>query len=677
MQAAWVTQRSATIAAVGLTVTVSATVAGVAVSRANSPMVAEDQALLGAFLSLPLVGLLLVWRRPANRVGWLLAATGVLAGLYLLLHGWAIYGLRTEPGSVPFSGAAAWVATWLLVPTIGLLPFLVGMFPTGRIERRSLRLLGRASVVALVALGTAQAFAPDELDGVAEGVRPIANPLGIEALRGVSSPASTVAVLVIIAFTGAAVIDAVRRFRHAAGDERQQLRWVAAAVAVIPVTLAVGIFVPIPGSSAVLIVGQVTGLVGTAAAIAVAILKYRLYDLGDFLRRTAAYVGLSAAALAAVLVVAVLVGVLLPGTGEVPAVIATAVVAIALGPLRARLQRGVDRLLFGRRSEPFAVLTEIGARLDDSVALETTLGVIAEATATALRLPYIAIELDTAGAPRRSVHHGSPRARTSTIPLVHRHEPVGELVVGHRSTDEDLTNDERQLLGDVARQTATVVHAMTVTEALQRARQRLVSSREEERRRLRRDLHDGIGPTLAGSMLHLDALTELINTNPSDAIELTDKLKHQLRLVVDDIRRVAHDLRPPALDELGLLAALRAQATTLTGGVNTLHVTLGLPDEIGSLPAAVEVGVYRIASEALTNVVRHANATHCALELTADNERVDLRVTDDGAGIPDESTIGVGLVSMRERASELGGTLTIEPVRPSGTSVHAHLPVNR
>jgi signal transduction histidine kinase len=677
VQAAWVTQRSATIAAVGLGVMAGTTAGGIALSRANGNLVTEDQALLVAFMSLPLVGFLLVWRRPTNGVGWLLATTGVLAGLYLLLHGWAVYGLRTEPGSLPLGGAAAWIATWLLVPAIGLLPFVAATFPTGRIEGRLLRVLGRAALVALGVLAAAQAFAPDDLDGVPGGVPPIPNPLGIEALRGAVSAVSGAAVFVVVAFTAATVINLASRFRRATGDERQQLRWVAAAAAVIPVTLAIAIYLPIPGSEAVLIGGQVTGLVGTAAAIGVAILKYRLYDLGDFLRRAAAYVGLSAAVFAAVVVVAVLVGVLLPGTGEVPAVIATAVVTVALGPLRARLQHAVERRLLGRRSEPFTGLTEIGARLDDSVALETTLGVIAEATATALRLPYIAIELDATGAARHTVHHGSPPARTSSIPLVHRHEGFGEILIGHRSTDEDLTNDEWQLLGDVARQAAMVVHAMTVTDALQHARQHLVSSREEERRRLRRDLHDGIGPTLAGSMLQLDALTDLIDTNPSDAIELADKLKHQLRLVVDDIRRVTHDLRPPALDELGLLAALRAQATTITSAVDTLNVTLALPDEVGSLPAAVEVGVYRIASEALTNVVRHATATHCTLELVADNDRVDLRVTDDGAGMPDESTIGVGLVSMRERASELGGTLTIEPMRPSGTSVHAHLPVNR
>ncbi len=677
MQAAWVTRWSGVLAAVGLASIVGTTAVGVGLSRANAPAVAEDEALRWAFLSLPLVGLFLVWRRPTNAVGWLLGSTGVLGGLYILLHGWAIYGLRTEPGSIPCSAGAAWFATWLAVPTIGLLPFVIALFPTGRIERGSLRALGRAAVAALGVLAAAQAFAPDELDGVPVGVRPIPNPLGIETLRGATSAVSALAVLVVLAFAAAAVIDAGQRFRHATGDERQQLRLVAAAASVIPVTLVIAILIPVPGSNAVLIGGQVIGLLGTAVAIAVGILKYRLYDLGEFLRRSAAYVALSAAVVAAVVVVAVLVGVLVPGSDELPAVIAAALVAMALGPPRARLQRGVDRLLFGRRSEPFTVLTEIGARLNDSVALETTLAVIAEATATALRLPYVAIELSAEGSPRRSAQHGTPPARASTIALVHRHQRLGQLRVGHRSNDEDLTTDERHLLEDVARQTATVAHAMTVTDALQHARHRLVTSREEERRRLRRELHDGIGPTLAGSMLQLDVLTELIETNPTDAMELAAKLQHQLRLVVDDVRRVTQNLRPPALDELGLIAALRAQAGAICGAVDNLRVSLTLPDEVASLSAAVEVAVYRIASEALTNVVRHAGARHCTLELTLEDDSLDLRVIDDGVGIPDESTIGVGLVSMRERASELGGTLTVEPVQPRGTSVRAHLPVSR
>ncbi len=668
---------SGAVAVTGLVVMACTTGAGVTLSRANGNVLAEDQILLVAFFTLPLVGLLLVWRRPANGVGWLLTMTGVLAGGYVLLHEWAVYGLRTRPGSVPMGGAAAWFATWIVIPAIGLLPYVIATFPTGRIERRSLRRLGRASAAALVALAAAQAFAPDHLDGLSKGVRPILNPLGIEALKGALSAASTAAVLVIVVFTVAAVVDAASRFRHATGDERQQLRWVAAAASVIPVALAIAIYLPIPGRDVVLMGGQVIGLAGTAAAIAVAILKYRLYDLGDFLRRTSAYVGLSITVVAAVVLISAVVGVMVPGPGQLPAIIAASLVAIALGPLRARLQRSVDRLLFGRRGEPFTVLTEIGARLEDSVAPEATMAVIAEATATALRLPYIAFELSSDSTSHRSICHGSPSARLSTIPMVHHHELLGVLKVGHRSSDEDLTSDERSLLCDVARQTATVVHTMTITEALQHARQRLVSSREEERRRLRRDLHDGIGPTLAGSILQLDALAEMISAKPDDAVELAGKLKTQMRLMVDDVRRVTQDLRPPALDDLGLVAALVSQIGIITGALNSLQMSVTFPAEVGPLPAAIEVGLYRIASEAITNVVRHAHAANCRLTLILDDDTVELCIADDGVGIPDESTIGVGLVSMRERADELGGSLIIEAVQPSGTSIRACLPVIR
>lgn len=650
-----------------------ATAAGLVLSRRNGPVVVEDQVLLGAFFTLPLVGLLLVWRRPANLVGWLLAASGVLAAIYLLVHEWAIYGLRTDPGAVPLASAAAWLATWLPVPTIGLLPFVAAAFPNGRIEAAWLRRLGRGAAGAMVVLAGAQAIAPDELDGVAAGIRPISNPLGVEDIGSASAAASTLAVLVIAAFSVAAVVDAVRRVRRATGDERQQLRWVASALAIIPMTLAIGLVAPVAVGDIVLAGGQVIGLVSVAGAFAVAVLKYRLYDLGGFLRRTAAYVGMSAGVVAAVVLIAVVIGVLVPGDDELPAAIVAVTAAVALGPLRTRLQRGIDRLLFGRRSEPFTVLTELGARLDDNTAPETTMRMIVDAAASSLRLPYVAVELTGERVPRQTVHHGVAPARLTTIPLVHRHEAFGALVVGHRSADEDLSADERQLLGDVARQTATVVHAITLTDALRLAQQRLVAGREEERRRIRRDLHDGIGPTLAGSMLQLDALVEFIDVNPAEAIALAEKLTRQLHRVMDDVRRVAHDLRPPALDDLGLLGALRSQADAITSAAD-LDVTVTLPRRLEPLPAAIEVAIYRIASEALTNVVRHADARHCTLEITMTTGRLELRVVDDGIGITDDTGVGVGLVSMRERAAELGGTLHIESREPTGTSVHASLP---
>jgi signal transduction histidine kinase len=208
---------------------------------------------------------------------------------------------------------------------------------------------------------------------------------------------------------------------------------------------------------------------------------------------------------------------------------------------------------------------------------------------------------------------------------------------------------------------------------LQRSRESLVNTREEERRRLRRDLHDGVGPQLAALMLELETASDLVSDN-HEASALIAKLSKRAREIVSDVRRSVHALRPPALDELGLVEALREGA--LQYGPADLHVSVENPEELSHLPAAVEVACYRIAQEALTNVVRHARASHCSIRIRLDEEAQALivEVEDDGRGIRDDDGTGVGMISMRERTEELGGWCTVESVVGGGTLIRALLP---
>jgi signal transduction histidine kinase len=209
--------------------------------------------------------------------------------------------------------------------------------------------------------------------------------------------------------------------------------------------------------------------------------------------------------------------------------------------------------------------------------------------------------------------------------------------------------------------------------ALQRSREGLVSAREEERRRLRRDLHDGVGPQLAALMLELETASDLVSDN-QEASALIAKLSKRASEIVSDVRRSVHALRPPALDELGLVEALREGA--LQYGSADLRVSVGNPEELSHLPAAVEVACYRIAQEALANVVRHARASHCSIRIRLDEDAgaLSVEVEDDGRGIRDDDSAGVGMISMRERTEELGGWCTVKPLRGGGTLVRALLP---
>jgi signal transduction histidine kinase len=305
----------------------------------------------------------------------------------------------------------------------------------------------------------------------------------------------------------------------------------------------------------------------------------------------------------------------------------------------------------------------------------------------ALKRPYAEIQLKRKDGFETAAITGDPGANALRLPLVYGGETVGRLVLAPRVGEENFGPTERRLLEDLSHQIGASAHAALMTDEalrlsadLQRSRERLVEAREEERRRLRRDLHDGLGPQLSSQALTIDAVRALMRRDPDAAEELLLDLKADAQNAVTDIRRLVYGLRPPALDDLGLLGALRESAAQYSA--KGLSVSVEGPED-GSLPplsAAVEVAAYRIAQEALTNVARHAGADTSTVYLALEEDVLCVEVRDDGRGIPvlqENSSIraGVGLTSMRERATELGGSFVVEPLHEGGTLVCARLPL--
>ncbi len=260
------------------------------------------------------------------------------------------------------------------------------------------------------------------------------------------------------------------------------------------------------------------------------------------------------------------------------------------------------------------------------------------------------------------------------IPLLYGQEPIGVVLVAPRVGEIGLGPIDRRLLDDLARQAGVAVHAVRVTAELQHSREQLVTTREEERKRLRRDLHDGLGPALATMTLQADTARGLVRREPDEAEALLESLTQQAQTTMQDVRRLIHALRPPVLDDLGLEAALRSLLSPLDRSGFTTRFEA--PDNLPPLSAAVEVALYRIAQEALNNVVKHARAHNVALRLDVDGGHVVLGVADDGRGIATDRVAGVGLASMRERAEELGGTCIVKSEGGGGTRVVARLPVS-
>lgn len=436
-------------------------------------------------------------------------------------------------------------------------------------------------------------------------------------------------------------------------------------------------------------------------SLTLAILRSQLWDIRLVLQRTLVYSAMTAAIAALYVVIVGMLSLFIQVGGNLLlSALATGLIAILFQPLRQRLQQAVNRLMYGQRDDPVTVLAALGKRLEATTTPEMILATLVETICHALKLPHAAIVLKQGDELRVAALYGEPIGSVETIPLLYQRELVGELRTAPRSPGEELSPADHRLIQEIAQHAGAAAHAARLTADLQQSRERLVTAREEERRRLRRDLHDGLGPQLATLSLKVDAARNLLQSDPAASQQLLDDVKVEMQAAIADIRRLVYDLRPPALDQLGLVSALREYTAACTG-THGLHFQVEAPEQLPPLPAAVEVAAYRIALEAITNVLRHAQARHCTVRLQLDDGRetignnspssftqwaqgaivhhlssLILEINDDGVGLPALPQAGVGFASMRERAAELGGSCFIESAAGNGTQVLAILPLN-
>jgi two-component system, NarL family, sensor kinase len=349
-------------------------------------------------------------------------------------------------------------------------------------------------------------------------------------------------------------------------------------------------------------------------------------------------------------------------------VIALAVVVVTWAPVAARVERGVHQLAYGQRDNTYEVAGRVYRELQADPSPDELLPAVAAVLADTLALPYV--EIEAGGHVIASRGAVPPGAAVVAIPLTYHRLTLGTLKASGRRPRDQLSAADVRLLEDLARQVAITLHAARLSAAVQHSREQLVTAREEERRRIRRDLHDGLAPTLASLGLQLGVLQRTLRADPAAAEALAAELRTGMRQATAEIRRLVYDLRPPMLDEFGLADALRNLHPA-----DGLTRTVVVPDPMPALPAAVEVAIYRIAAEALHNTARHAHATSCTIALSATGDEVACTVTDDGRGLPGTYLAGVGHHSMRERSTELGGTIEIGPAPGGGTRVAVTFPM--
>lgn len=629
------------------------------------------------------LGAAIITRRPRNAIGPIL----LCVSFFYLLSAWSagvpLYA-ALAPSLVPavLSDVGQWMNNWVWLPA-QILPitFVFLLFPDGRLLTPRWRVVGWAAGLGLLSLIVALAAHPGPVSGW--GTRP--NPFGIAGAESALNRLLYVgSILLAVGFLGS-MASLVVRFRRSIGIERAQMKWLAYAAVIILIVAVFAIplqfFGRLTGPQAMEWSITVTNLamLGVAAAATVAIVRYRLYDIDVIINRTLVYAIMTGVVLLIYGLVVGGAGLILQSQGNgLFTILATALVALLFQPIRLRLQQGVNRLLYGQRNEPFEVLALLGQRLEQTIPPHAVYPALVETVARALRLPYAAIDVWQDGHWRTVESFGRPAGDPVAYDLTYQGQLVGRLRVARRAPEEAFSRADERLLLNVARQAGAAVYSAQLTADLQRSRQQLVTGREEERRRLRRDLHDGLGPSLASLLLQARVLRRMIREDPAAAEALADEIQGDIRVTIDDIRRVVHELRPPALDDLGLVPALNVMAAKIgrTDAAPAVGpcVTIDAPDDLPSLPAAVEVAAFRIVQEALTNVIHHANARAATVRVWFDRG-LWLEIRDDGVGYRGERAGGLGVRSMRERAAELGGTCTVAALPLGGTVVRATLPV--
>jgi signal transduction histidine kinase len=650
--------------------------------------VADLLHLLGLVVQLGL-GAVIALRRPRHPVGWLLLAS---ATLFLLDQGlvanFVIYAIdirhRTIPGGDLVGSLTAMMWVPGVVPIAILLPLV---FPTGTLLSRRWRPVVWVTVAMTIVVVVANGVTPSQdPTNYIPGVRPVSLPHPYSSIAG----AFTNAILLLPVCLVAGITALALRYRRGSSDERHQIKWI----------LLAGVFAGFAGGSSLvtgllghyiplLQAADIFGLTLVPVAAAVAVLRYRLYDIDVVISRTLVYGALGLFITGVYVAVVVGVGALVGSSGQpnlLLSIVATAIVAVAFQPVRERLQKVANRLVYGKRATPYEVLSQFSERVAETYAADEALPrmarVLADGTgaeraqvwlrAGALLRPAAAWpESSGAEEPVRMVGDKLPDLPgEEAVPVRHQGELLGALTVTKRA-GESLTPIEQKLLDDLAHQAGLVLKNVGLTaellarlEDLRASRQRLVAAQDEERRRLERNLHDGAQQILVAIKVKLGLAQMLAVKDPDKARDLVAQLKGDTDEALETLRDLARGIYPPLLADKGLAAALESQARKAT-----LPVTVNA-DGIGRYPQEVEAAVYFCVLEALQNVQKYAAASRATVRLRDEDDALEFDVEDDGSGFDVATTPrGSGLTNMADRLDALGGTIGLRSTPSQGTTV--------
>jgi signal transduction histidine kinase len=633
-------------------------------------------------------GAILAIRVPHNPIGWLF----LVIALGLLFGGgtaeYATYTVQTNPGALPGGDWAAWINNWTFV-IAGLIPIVLILFPTGRPPSRRWRWVLWAIGATLVVLVVSAMVRPIPIE--LNGDLTVPNPTGIEALRTASAAAAWIGGLLLAAESIAAVGALVVRFRRADEEERQQVRWIAVAAALAGVFLVLVLVTSLglgPGESRPIndlafLLFFLCLSVGIPGAVAVALLKYHLYDLDVVVKKTVLYVTVAGLLLVAFAVAAVLVGGIF-GRSQRAAVIAAAAIGVAVWPAIRIARRVADRIVYGGRATPYEVLTSFGRRMSETYATDDVVDRTAQLLASATGASSAAVWLRVGREirPAGTWPAAGPVGRAIAMdgddlpmlpadwaePVRDRGELLGALAVTMPANDP-IGPGRQRLLRDLADQAGLALRNVRLIEELRASRQRLVAAQDEGRRRLERNIHDGVQQQLVALAVKLRLADGMIDRDIAKAHDAIAALQEDTNSALEDLRDLARGIYPPLLADRGLRAALEAQAQK---AITPVRVD---GDSIGRYPREIESTVYFCALEAMNNIAKYAEATAASVRLEQRDGFLRFTVRDDGRGFDPRATAGgTGLQGMTDRLEAVGGSLLVESAVGSGTTVIGTVP---
>jgi signal transduction histidine kinase len=637
---------------------------------------------MATFLCPAPVGALIISRRPRHPIGWIMLAIGLVSALEGLFG----EGARQLYAPKPELGAAFFLfSNWLSRVVLVLYGILLLLFPDGRLPSRRWRPVVIVGVLAMTASSALDVITPGPLADYAMVTQP-RNPFGIPLPDLAGHILGLTFFIGMFGFLLLSIVSVGLRFRRADPELRLQLKWFALAGSLLVATeVGANVFIP-AGSWPPPAVGlaELIAAGAVAVAIAIAILRHRLFDIDLVISRTVAYSALAGVITAFYIAVVAGVGGLLAAGSEsrlVLAVVATAFVAVAFQPLRTRLERLANRLVYGVRAVPYEVLADFTSRLDGEQSSLQLLPVMARMLAQGTGSDAATVWLHENG---RDVAAGSfpehqdvaPDTATRSILLQHAGAILGLLTVVRRS-GEALSPTEERLMDGLASQAGLVLHSAGLQDELSRrmielrqSRHRLVAAQDEARRRLERDLHDGAQQNLVSLRMKLGLAASLAHDKPGSVEPLLQEMQSELGDALESLRNLARGVYPPLLEAEGLRAALRARAR---------QVPISIDVQCGPerYPRELEGAVYFCCSEALQNLSKHSRATRGSLRVWCEERRLCFEVGDNGRGLDAAGArSGSGLQNIRDRLDVLGGSADVNSAPGSGARVTGWVPLS-